>query len=245
MASIDNYLDLSDLIETFDLDENRRLLREQLEAIQTGDPDLVDNFQLIYQRYSTVKTHPERTSVETKDDVEDLYLNICRMYVDMIGDSFNAQIDEEFLEDHEKSMAATALAYYLFFVLHLRSNLFNVLLSFISSHKSTIAANFESLRQRHDAVTETNRSIEDPDVALITSCIYDVIDWVMEEMTADDFFLHMEDGYVAKDPIRKLYEDGHIDGGFVVAMRDLLKENISLKARIGFDIICRLRGFDI
>ena len=245
MATIDNYLDLSDLIETFDLDENRRLLREQLEAVQTGDPDLVDNFELIYRRYTAAKAAPERTSVETKDDLEDLYTNICEMYITLIGDAFNAQLDEEYIDDHEKSISATALAYYLFFVLNLRSNLYNVLLSFISAHKSTVAAQFESLRQRHDAVTETNRSIEDPEIALIVSCIYDVIDWVMEEMTADDFFLHMEDGYVAKAPIQTLYEQGHIDGGFVVALRDLLKENISLKARISFDIICRLKGFDI
>ena len=111
------------------------------------------------------------------------------------------------------------------------------------AHTKDIAAQFEEQRQRKDSVTEVNRSMDDPDVALIASNIYDVVDWCMEQMEPDLFFANMEKGYVALAPMRQMYDEGTIDGAFLPAIADILKENIALKGRICFDIICRLKGY--
>lgn len=240
-----NYLDLSDLVETFDLEENRRLLKDQLDAIKSDSEHMDDNFKLLYTRYAAIKDENSTTTPETKEEVERMFRDVCEMYITMIGGAFEAEIDSEYFLDHEGNLASLALQYYLFFILDLRSNVFNVLLSYISSHKADIAAQFEELRQRHDSITEANRSLEDPDIALIASNIYEVIDWVLEQIDAETYFDNLEEGYVVTEPMRKLYDRGVIDGGFIIAIRDILHDNVSMKARVGFDIICRLKGYEL
>jgi hypothetical protein len=176
--------------------------------------------------------------------VEQMFHEVCEMYISKITDAFNISMDEQFKEEHYADLPSIALQFYLFFVLDLRSNLYNVLLSYISQHTAGLAEHFENLKQRKDSITEVNRTMEDQNIALIASNIYDVIDYVMELLDAETFFANMESGYIALAPMRNMYNQAVIDGGFIDALRDIMRENIAMKARIGFDIICRLKGYD-
>jgi len=241
-----SYTTLSDVIETFDIEETRRLLDAQLESLHDDACEgMIDNFKVLYQRYASMRANPHASEPETFEEVQNLFFSICEMYIKHITEAFDMSIDEEYLADHDAEIASIALQFYLFFVLDLRSNLFNVMLTFIGRNTELIASQFESMRQRKDSITEVNRIMDDQNVALIASNIYDVLDWVMAEMDADTFFDCMEDGYIALAPMKKMYQENVIDGGFIDALRDIMRENISMKARIGFDIICRLKGYDL
>lgn len=236
-------IDLSDVIETFDVDENRRQLETQLEDLHNDSCErFIDNFKMLYTRFVSIGKQEPRDP-DVYDQAKDLFYDIASMYVERIADEFNMTVDDQFLQDNWEDLPSIALQFYLFFVLDFRSNLYNVLLSFISAHTKDIAAQFEEQRQRKDSVTEVNRSMDDPDIALIASNIYDVVDWCMEQMEPDLFFENMEKGYVALAPMRQMYDEGTIDGAFLPTIADILKENIALKGRICFDIICRLKGY--
>jgi hypothetical protein len=241
-----SYLDLSDVIETFDMEENARLLDMQLDSLKDDACEtMIDNFKILYERYASIRDHEKGVDPEVYSQAEELFYRICLLYINHITEAFNFTVDSTYLEEHYKELPSVALQLYLFFVLDLRSNLFNVLLSFIGQHTKELAAQFEEMRQRRDAVSEVNRSMEDQDVALIASNIYDVVDWVIDQMTAEDFFANMEEGYVALAPMLNMYNEGIIDGGFMSHIRTIVKENISLKGRVCFDIICRLKGYDL
>lgn len=240
------YYDLSDVAETFDLEETRRLLNSQLESLHDDIGEgMIDNFKILYQRYTSIKNNTGTQDPDTIEEVKDRFYGICDMFVARISDEFGVIVDDEYIEDHYEELPSIALQFYLFFVLNLRSNLYNVLLTYINQHVEDLAGQFEEMRQRKDSITEVNRSLEDPNIALIASNIYDVVDYVMDVMDDTTFFDCMEPGYVALAPIKNMYDSGEMTGNFSVVLRDLLKENISMKGRICFDIICKLKGYQM
>lgn len=240
------YVDLSEVMDTFDADETARLLDAQLEAVSNDSCEgLTDNFKLLYVRYASIRDGDTAMNPDDFDLLTVKFQDICKIFLTRITDYFNISIDEEYLADHIANLPSVALAYYLFFVLDLRSNLFNVLLSYISSHLDEIAGQFEELRERRDSISEINRTMNDQKVALVCSNIYDVVDWAMEQMDVDDFFSHMEKGYYVLGPMKNMYDKGYMDGAFLDRLRELVKENITMKARICFDIICRLKGYEL
>ena len=238
------YLDFSDVVESFDLEETRRLLLSQLESLHDDVCEAMpDNFKIVYQRYTSIKDNKGLQDPDVMSDVQLAFDDICNLFIDLISNEFDFDVDDCYLEDHQGELSAIALQFYLFFVLNLRSNLYNVLLTFISRNMDQLASQFEDLKQRKDSITEINKKMEDPNVALIASNIYDVVDWVMENMDEDTFFDCMEPDYIALAPVKSMFDNGQMTGTFMVALRDLLKENISMKGRICFDIICKLKGY--
>ena len=238
------YLDFSDVVESFDLEETRRLLLSQLESLHDDVCEAMpDNFKIVYQRYTSIKDNEGLQDPDVMSDVQLAFDDICNLFIDLISNEFDFDVDDCYLEDHQGELPAVALQFYLFFVLNLRSNLYNVLLTFISRNMDQLASQFEDLKQRKDSITEINKKMEDPNVALIASNIYDVVDWVMENMDEDTFFDCMEPDYIALAPVKSMFDNGQMTGTFMVSLRDLLKENISMKGRICFDIICKLKGY--
>lgn len=240
------YVDLSEVMDAFDAEETARLLEAQLEAASNDSCEgLTDNFKLLYVRYASIRDGDTAMNPDDFDLLTQKFHDICKIFLNKITDYFNITIDEEYLEDHQNDLPSVALAYYVFFVLDLRSNLFNVLLSYISSHLPEIASQFEEMRERKDSISETNRTMADQNVALVCSNIYDVVDWSMEQMDVEEFFSHMEKGYIVLGPMKAMYDKGYMDGAFLDRLRELIKENITMKARICFDIICRLKGYEL
>lgn len=244
---VDNaYVDYSDAIETFDIDENNRLLEDQLALLHDDACEhMIDNFKPIYLRYSSILSKDEYTDEDTKESVKSAFYDICELFISKISDEFNFTVSEKYIEDHYKDLPALALLLYLIFVLDIRSNLFNVLLNFISANLSGLAKQFEDRKNKHDSLTEFTRKNMDAEISVIASNIYDVVDYCMEIMTPEVFIDHMEEGYIAVTPFKNLYDDGDIDDGWLNAMGEILKENLSMKGKICFDIICRLKGYDL
>lgn len=239
-------LDLSDVIETFDVNETARLIEQQLSMLHDDVCDgMIDNFKLLYTRYANIRDSSGVQLPDVIDEVESIFMQICETFIDLICKEFGMSMDEVYLDNHRGDLPSIALAFYLFFVLDYRSNLYHVLLTYIQNHMTDIVSQFESMRQKRDSVTEVNRSLQDQNIALVASNAYDIVDWALDQMEDDEFFDCMEKGYVALDPIRSLYDKGYLTGSFIVAARNLLHENISMKGRICFDLICKLKGYEL
>lgn len=240
-------LDVSEIIETFDPDDARVLVTNQLSMLDNDACEIMtDNFKMLYTRYASLKReNGGDIDPELFEQAEDRFFDICDIFIEEISKKFGFTVGDDYLNENHHMVPSIALPLYLFFVLDLRSNLFNVLLSYISTNRDAIADTFKDRASRHDAITAVNRSMDDPVTALIASNIYDVMDWCMEQMDADIFFENMEHGYVAYEPVKQMVDSGAIPDpeGFVDEIREILKRNIPFKARIGFDIICRLKGY--
>lgn len=238
-------LDVAEIIETFDPEENRAMVVAQLDLLDNDACEIMtDNFKMLYTRYAAIRQNRADLDSELVQMAEEKFFEICGIFIDEISKKFGFTVGEDFLDENQNNIASIALPLYLFFVVDFRSNIYNVLLSFINKNREAITEAFKERASRHDAITVVNKTMEDQSVALIASNIYDVIDWCMESMDAQILFENAEEGYAALDPVRSMTDNGQILGmdAAVDTIRDLLKSNIPLKARVGFDIICRLKG---
>lgn len=240
------YLDLSDVIETLSVEENMRVLDNQLQSLHDDVCEvMIDNFKILYQRYTSVINSTGMQDPDTVDQVKTAFFQICDNYIDHIADEFGMTVDDCYLDLHYGDLPSIALQFYLFFVLDLRSNLYNVLLTYISSHTKELASMLEQMKPRKDSITEVNRRMEDQEVAIIASNIYDVVDWIMENLDVEEFFEYMERDYIALAPMERMIENGNLNGDFTSVMGTILKENLQMKGRICFDIICKLKGYQM
>lgn len=243
-----NYLDISEIIETFDPDETRSLISAQIDLLDNDACEIMtDNFKMLYTRYAALKRDRETLNGDLFVEAETRFFNICEIFIEEVSKKFGFTVGEEFINENYQSIPSIALPIYLFFVIDFRSNIFNTLLSFISSNRDQIADAFSDRAQKHDAITSVNKSMDDQVTALIASNIYDVIDWCLDQFDSAIFFEHMEHGYAAYEPVKNMCDSGAIldPENFVDSIRDIIKHNISLKARIGFDLICRIKGYKL
>lgn len=237
-------LDISGIIETFDADETRTLIKHQLAMFEDDSCEIMsDNFKLYYTRYAALRKQRVDLDAEVFLEAEERFFHICEIFIEEICRLFNLKMDDDYLDSIHGDIPNQALPLYLFFVLNLRSNIFNVLLTFINKNRDIIAEQFESLRNKHDSITTANRALEDQTVALIVSNIYNVVDWCMENMETDVFFENMEKDYIAYEPVKHMFDENIIDGEFCQAIAKIMKNNVALKARVCFDLICKLQGF--
>lgn len=240
--------DIAEIIEFFDADDTRTMLDEQLKLLDSDACELMaDNFKMLYTKYATIRQNRADIDSELYQTAEDRFLEICNVFIQEISKKFGFTVGEDFLEENAQNVANIALPLYLFFVVDFRTNMYNVLLSFINKNRSELAEVFKERANKHDAITSVNKALEDQVVALIASNIYDVIDWCLEAMDAQILFENVEQGYMAAEPVKSMTDNGQIIGmdAAVDTIRDILKTNIPLKARIGFDIICRLKGIEL
>lgn len=241
------YLDISEILETFDPEDVRTMIQDQLALLDDDACEIMtDNFKLLYVKYASLLQQRDQIGPDMFQEAQDRFFQICEIFIEEISKNIGFTVDTDYLNDHMGNIPAITLPIYLFFVLDLRSNLTNVLLSFIYRNTETIWETFKDRMQKHDSVTAVNRtSVDDQTMALIASNIYDVVNWCMEQMDTETFMENMEHGYVALEPVQVMISEGAIVGmeSFVDSMKDLLQENIALKARICFDIICRIKGY--
>lgn len=249
MPDMTGQLDVSEIIETFDVEEARKLISTQLESLSDDACEFfTDNFKMFYQHYASLKNKRDEVGVDLFEEAEVRFLQICRIFMDEIAKKYGFQLDQDYLAEHEKDIPSLTLPLYLFLVLDVRSNLFNVVISFISKNHDAIWETFKDSLSKHDSVTVVNRNnMEDPFVALVASNTYSIVDWVMDQLNMEIFLENSEPGYAAYGPFRQMIDDGIIEGEDVIidTFRDMIHNNIALKARICFDIVCKIKGFNL
>lgn len=241
------YLDISEILEAFDPEDVRVMIQDQLAHLDDDSCEIMtDNFKNFYVKYASLTQQRSEIGPDMYQEAQDRFFQICDIFIEEISKKLGFMVDQDYLNDHMDSIPAMTLPIYLFFVLDLRSNVTNVLLSFIYKNSEAIWETFKDRLQKHDSVTAVNRAVvADQTMALIASNAYDIVDWCMEQMTAELYMENCEAGYVALEPIQGMIDQSAISGmdAFVDSLKDILHENIALKARICFDIICRIKGY--
>lgn len=244
-TTADTSIEISEIMDSFDLTEVRKMIQEQLGALDDDPCDfIVDNFKILHQTYASVKKNREDLTDDEFAEVEDRFFDICEIFIEEICDKFGLSMDGEYMESHHRDLPAVCLCLYLFFVLEFKSNVYSVLRRFIKQNKDEIAQAFEEAKSKKDASTLANKSIEDETVALIVSNIYDIVEWTLEQITPDTY-LEIVDKSVAYQTIQPLYEAGVLTGNFADEISDIMKSNIALRGRICFDLMCNLKGIEV
>ena len=234
--------EVSDILDMFNLEEIARLLNQQIniDGVSELSDSPVDHFKPLYYKYKKI-LDSEGNSDEIRRTAEIKFTNICNIFLAMICRKYNLSIDLEWKDDHSQDLPGFTMALYSFFVLDLKSNIYNVCFNFINRNKNDIYSTFEDRKNKKDAMTLVNKKILTPEMAVIVSNIYDVTTWIMNQLTEEQFVLYLDQDYLPLKLIKGLLEDGIMSGDFMEELNNIYCTNFSVKSDVCFNLISNMK----
>ena len=253
MLTDQSQMETSEILGTFDLDEIRAFVNDQiLEDINTSTPqmDKVDHFHPLYLDFRTIIDQIDDPEVIAT--VNERFEEVCDIFLDALKKKYCITISEDWRADHPNSLASLTLALYSFFVLDHQDNVEEFLYNYIIQHWKELYENFESLKSKKDASTLTNRKSYNVELTVIFSNIYDVCMYILDHATPSTFFDNISKDYVPASIISNMYENGDLGGiydddlpvdgrDFSDCIAEMFRENTSYKSTICFEVMNRLK----
>lgn len=80
---------------------------------------------------------------------------------------------------------------------------------------------------------------------MIISNIYDIEEWVFNHLDVDDYFTYLDNSYLPLSWIKGFFEDGHMSGDFADVIAQIIRKNISLRSKIGFNYTFQVKNGEI
>lgn len=240
---VDNtVLDVSEILDTFHIDEIRRLIYEQIPLDSEADiysSENSDYFTPLYQRFiQSAKDIPE----DGQTNLSNQFMQICLIYINRICDKFQMRIDDNWLSEHTEQIPAITKALYSFFVLDFCSTLEEMLMKYIYRNKAFLREHFKDLVSKKDSQTLVNKKIiVDEDMVVIVSNIFNIISWIINQLDEDEFFRYANDGDINVEVIDELLESMILSGNPIDAIQEIYNTNLSLRSEIGFYLISKIR----
>ena len=229
--------EVSDILDTFNIEEISKLLQQQVDSNDEFKADLhtTDHFKPIYYKYRSI-VDTDENSDDVKAMAKDKFMYICQIFLSMICKKYNIEIDDVWKDDHYEDLPGFVMALYSFFILDLGSNIYEVCVNYIKENKSFIFQTFEERKSKKDASTLVNKKIMNPEMLVITSNIYDITTWILSQLSEEQYIEYMDDSYVPLGVIKGMFEEGLMGGNFMNEINDQYSNNIGLKGEVCFKI---------
>lgn len=234
-------LEISEIIDTFDMVEVIRLLNTQLNDLSysTGDKSL-DHFRPLYVAYTNLKEYD--MTEDDRKEAESRFYKICEAFLKIICNKFNITLDEAFISENYNNLPAITLSMYVFFVVDIKKNISTVLNSYIHRNSKELNKIFDSYRNKKDASSLVNKKYISSEYALIISNIYEISEWILDNLDNEEFLDYSDQDYLPLKFIKDLYNDGTMSGAFAEKISEIFKTELTMKSQICFDIILNGRS---
>lgn len=239
------FIEVSDILDSFDLAEIQKLISEQINTNYTSDEytPTIDFFKPLYYNYAKLSKYD--IDEDTRKQAESKFYMICFSLLRAILSKFDIEIDHDWLSDHYSDIPGITIAFYSFFVLDFNTNLYELLVNYINTNSVEISKIFESLKIKKDASSMSNRKNLSNQMALIISNIYDISDWIFQALTEQDYFEYLNNSYVPVRFLSEMYKDDRISANFAAVIYNIFHSNITLKSEICFKYISQVKNGEI
>lgn len=223
----------SDIMAMFDLAEIENIIRAQINDSDDFGNIKMDHLRPLWVEYKRALESPD---IDIRKDAESKFDEVCLIFIKLICDKYGIGYSDDLLGINSTNLYALTVALYAFFVLDIKSNIQNVLLSYITQNVKDLDATFHADKGNKDAPSGYYRKNVKPELIGILSNIYDVTSWILDTMTTETFFTHIEQAYVPLELIQKSYEEELIYGDFVSKIAEMYTGNHHIRSIICFDI---------
>lgn len=229
--------DVSEILDTFDIDEISVLLERQIEMKEDGMlNNKTDYFHPVYLKYMSIISDDNVTE-EIKLDAEVKFRNVCDLFLDKLLSKFNTNLDPVWKEEHLNDLPALVVSIYCFFVKDLTSNLQEVLIKYINQNRKSLFDIFEERKSKKDAATLVNKRNFPIDLAVILSNIYDTTSYILKQLSEDEFLDYLNPDYGPRNIIKDMLEDGTIDTEFMEVIEEVYENCVGVKGEVCFGIL--------
>jgi len=232
-------LEVSDILDSFNIEEMSKLIKSQINSDYENDSSteiLTDHFKPIYVKYKYIlDKYPEDSDVRV--EAERNFMKVCNVFLQAICKKFDLTLDMEWMESNIPNLPGMAMAMYSFFIIDFSSNVYDVLVNYIGRNTKMLCKAFESLKNKKDASTLVNKKNLSPEMSLIVSNVYDVSNWILEQVDEDTFFKYLSVDYLPFKVVYGLYSKNVISGEFMSVVNDIFRSSTALKSDICFKIV--------
>lgn len=237
-------LGVEELLDFFNIEKTRDLVKEQLEMDDFAPGGKVtDHLQPLWARYNDVTELEDIKYTDKKEEFAKKFDAICMIFIEAVMNKYGLDYDEGWMQNLERSdIHGIAVMLYSFFVIDIENLILEVLIKFIDINIDTIATQFgENLKARKDAAYLSLKKSVAPSYAVVGASIFDICYWILDQMTENEFFDLIDGDYIPLEYVEKWFNDGHIEGKFMDKIYELFKVNGDMKARICYKIITNIR----
>lgn len=239
----ESILEISDILNNFNLTEISNVLADQIlgpEAELDNDRP-INYFDILYSKYKNI-VEKEISDDDSKLIIENRFNEICKIFIDVLSKKFRFELSDEYVSENSANLIPVTTALYYFFIIDYKAIVTNILTNYIERHYKEIYTLFDNLKSRKDASTLANKKILTPEYAVIVSNIHMITEWIMDNLeTFEDLLNYMDKKYIFYPFIKKLYEDGHINGQIAYMYNSVFKKSLTLKGEISFDILSAIK----
>lgn len=228
---------VSDILDSFDVEEISKLLEEQIMERENYAGTMVDQYQPLYYNYTKLIKSEDAEDEELLEG-KNKFFQICYVILGLLRRKFNIELDSEWVADNLSELPAITLALYSFFIMDLYSNTFEVIKNYISKNYKELAMQFKDIARSQ--MSDAGMDIT-PEAKIIMANIYDISTFILSNLSSDNVTKYLDKGYIPMIVIDQLIKKGVINGDFVLAIANIFNSNISFKSQIGFDLIYMIR----
>lgn len=233
--------DVSEILDAFNTSEIKKMVDEQIPLESTEARGMVVDYYtpLYYQYRNSIRDADEE---EVIDLIKSKFFEINNIFTERIGNKFNIGLDDGYLETHGDKYTVITMALYTTFVINFVRNIHDALSSYIQRHKEELSDIFKEVKNKKDTQTMINKKIMSDEDVIIASNIYDIAQYVFENIDEEYFLELIDDGDACTTIVRELYADGTLCGGFMEPIRAIFTNDISLRSTVCFDIVCDMKS---
>jgi hypothetical protein len=238
--------DIANILDEFDPEDIQELISDQ---ISTDHPtmfhgDNINHFQPFYVKYQQFKVNPDVTE-DQMTEITSRFYGICKLIIDAIFKEYELNLDDEWIDNNIARIPALTMALYDFFVIDLPSNIEEVIIGYIADNYTLIWDTFSELQHSKDvseAKEKTGLSIE---MCTLLVNIYTIMLWIVDQLTNVDYLELLDQDYVPLIIVKGLYDEGVVNGYFRDDIQRMLRENVDLRATVGFEIVSKITNNEI
>lgn len=231
-----NTFEISDILETFDKSEISGLINNQLNTEHYTMNKITDHFMPLYIRWRSIMENPEVVE-DIKINTDLRFKELCEVILKNILNRFGMTIDDDWIELNQCDLPGLTVALYHFFVLDFVSNLHDVIMNYIMQNHKMIYQVFEAMENKKDASTINQKKKLTPKMAMIIANIYDISEWIINQIDEDNYFNYVNQDYALNDIFKEYIDKGALTGSFMNEIAKIYLTKISLKSEICFSII--------
>jgi hypothetical protein len=241
-------VDVADILSSFNTHEIAEFVKEQLHEDDDGTyaTPKVDQFLPIYVYYNNTLSN-YNLDTDEKNEFEDKFIEVCRIFLDEIFEKFDISLDSNWLNENSRFIPALTVGMYDFFVLDLYNNIMEAFQTYIKLNYDHILKAFEGMSEKRDASTLVTRSNSrlTPEMSIIAANIYDVCVWIMDQLDIDKFFRLLDPSYIPFMLIYRLYNECILQGDFMKVIQELYRTNSTMQGKIGFNLFDKITNGSI
>lgn len=241
MHDPDNNL-VADFIARLDVDEYKMMFNQQIENEEEDYITApVDHLTDLFNDYSKIMDLEDMLEDE-REMIINNFTEICNCILLAINDKFDLDLDMEKVTSIGSNFVGITVALYRFFIIDFYQNVETIMMNYIEKHLHDLYDNFVGLSQKKDVVSSVNRKTLSEPMSVIASNLYDITDYIFSTMDSETALEYSDPAYTAGLVVGKLMKDDTISDEFVRTFADIYKNNVDLRSRVCFEILCAIKA---